>query len=209
MEWQGARVFTAATPLTGQYGSLEPLNSKRHGTQLATTLNISQIQIAQLAAQDEAPIYALVDMSIGQAVGIVGFSEMRPEQASMTIHWHVLPTLEPRLLVETIYLLAKEAFDHAYVRLQWVIPLGEVSGSEGEEIREPFCFQLEGVLRSSLLVKGQLKDAAIYSMIAHNWPQNATAFETWLKPDHNHCDNKQMLDLVHFLSDQVHAQTRS
>lgn len=56
----------------------------------------------------------------------------------------------------------------------------------------------EGVFRQALVVKGQNRDTAWYSILDHEWPRLRRAFEAWLSPDNFDTGGQQQRRLSAF-----------
>ena len=48
---------------------------------------------------------------------------------------------------------------------------------------ERFGFTYEGVFRQHMIVKGENRDTAWFSMLDGEWPARKAGFERWLDPD--------------------------
>ncbi|MBV8830147.1 MAG: GNAT family N-acetyltransferase, partial [Acidobacteriaceae bacterium] len=81
---------------------------------------------------------------------------------------------------EAMYLMARHAFEGlGYRRYEW----------KCDSVNEPsrqaalrLGFQLEGIFRQHMIVKGRNRDTAWYSMLDTEWPLCKAVFETWLAP---------------------------
>ncbi len=93
-----------------------------------------------------------------------------------------------------MYLMARHVFDDlGYRRYEWKCnALNEPSRRAA--LRLGFTF--EGIFRQHMVVKGQNRDTAWFSMLDTEWPARKRAFEAWLDPgnfDEAGCQQKALL----------------
>eukprot|EP01053_Blabericola_migrator_P000583 Blabericola_migrator_1__582@NODE_1143_length_5295_cov_1502_992731_g298_i4_p2_GENE_NODE_1143_length_5295_cov_1502_992731_g298_i4NODE_1143_length_5295_cov_1502_992731_g298_i4_p2_ORF_typecomplete_len215_score27_21Acetyltransf_3/PF13302_7/8_3e10Acetyltransf_4/PF13420_7/0_016_NODE_1143_length_5295_cov_1502_992731_g298_i420372681 len=209
--WQGAKVPTAKSVLQGQYGRLEPLNPAQHKEDLIKTFKEDakllsllpygshacesrmSIWLAQQAAGDDV-LYAIVDKAT--AIGLLGYTNVRPEHAALSLLYYV-PSFQQssKAATEGLYLIAKEAFDHNYGRLEWQV---NAHHEVYRAVADAAGFVKEGVLRHNVIVGGAPEDTVVYSMISDDWNKAAAAFDKWLMPsnfDSNGAPIKTLLEL--------------
>jgi hypothetical protein len=65
-------------------------------------------------------------------------------------------------------------------------------------------FTFEGVFRQHMVIKGQNRDTAWYSMLDSEWPERKAAFEAWLAAENFDADGRQRRTLGSF----SHGETR-
>lgn len=81
---------------------------------------------------------------------------------------------------EAVYLLAGHLFSLGVRRVEWKCDnLNEAS--KAAAVRLGFTF--EGVFRQHMIVKGENRDTAWFSLLDHEWPARRRALRTWLDPD--------------------------
>jgi hypothetical protein len=56
-------------------------------------------------------------------------------------------------------------------------------------------FRYEGIFRQHMIMKGQNRDTAWFSMLDREWPGRKSAFEKWLEPSNFDAEGKQMAPL--------------
>ncbi len=126
---------------------------------------------------------AVIDKASGRAVGRQGWMRIRPEHGSIEIggvYWGI-PMARSRLATEALFLFARHAFDElGYRRFEWKCN-DRNEPSKAAALR--FGFTFEGVFRQDMIVKGENRDTAWFSMLDSEWPQRRAAFERWLSPD--------------------------
>jgi hypothetical protein len=57
-------------------------------------------------------------------------------------------------------------------------------------------FTFEGIFRQHMIVKGQNRDTAWFSMLDWEWPARKVAFEAWLDPANFDQDGRQRKSLA-------------
>jgi RimJ/RimL family protein N-acetyltransferase len=79
-----------------------------------------------------------------------------------------------------MYLMARHIFeDLGYRRYEWKCNANN-EPSRRAALRYGFTF--EGIFRQHMIVKGENRDTAWYSMLDREWPERKPAFEAWLDP---------------------------
>lgn len=82
---------------------------------------------------------------------------------------------------EAVYLLLRHAFETmGYRRVEWKCDTRN-EGSYRAAVR--FGFTFEGVFRQHMIIRGQSRDSAWFSMLDHEWPARRAAFDRWLAAD--------------------------
>jgi len=66
----------------------------------------------------------------------------------------------------------------------------------GAALRLGFTF--EGIFRQHMIVKGQNRDTAWFSLLDHEWPRRKQAFEAWLDPANFDANGTQIRPLTEF-----------
>jgi RimJ/RimL family protein N-acetyltransferase len=81
---------------------------------------------------------------------------------------------------EAMYLMAQYGFEALGARrYEWKCD-SRNQGSRRAALRLGFRF--EGIFRQHMMVKGENRDTAWYSMLDREWPERKRAFEAWLAP---------------------------
>jgi RimJ/RimL family protein N-acetyltransferase len=107
--------------------------------------------------------------------------------------WFGVPLQRSTAATETIYLLARHAFDDlGYRRLEWKC---NSLNARSRRAAERFGFMFEGVFRQHQVVKGRNRDTAWYAMTDGDWPAVRTGFESWLRPANFDADGCQIRSL--------------
>lgn len=126
---------------------------------------------------------AVVDKSSGKAVGQQGWMRISPQHASIEIggvYWG-LPMARTPLATEALYLFARHAFDDlGYRRFEWKC---NNRNEPSKAAAKRFGFQFEGIFRQDMIIKGESRDTAWFSIIDSEWPALRAEYERWLAPD--------------------------
>lgn len=195
--------------LDGRYVRLEPFET-RHAADLyavshlpggaeryrwllsdaPTSVEAMERRIAEANAGSDPSYVAIIDKASGKAVGQQGWMRIRPEHGSIEIggvYWG-LPMARTRLATEALYLFARHAFeDLGYRRFEWKC---NDRNAPSKAAATRFGFKFEGVFRQDMIIKGENRDTAWFSILDSEWPALRTEYERWLSPD-NFDDNGQ------------------
>ena len=139
---------------------------------------------------------AVIDIRSGKAVGQQGWMRIRPEHGSIEIggiYWG-LPMARTPLATEALYLFAHHAFDDlGYRRFEWKC---NNRNEPSKAAATRFGFQFEGVFRQDMILKGESRDTAWFSIIDDEWPAMRAEYERWLAPENFDADGMQKSKLV-------------
>ncbi|RON94005.1 GNAT family N-acetyltransferase [Pseudomonas fluorescens] len=208
-DWKGAPAPTA-TLLEGRFIRLERLDPARHGDELFAALegpgadpklwdylpygpfperSTFDAWLNNHAAASDPYFFSVVDRASGQVQGILSLMSIVPAQGRIEIG-HVTfgaPMQRSPRSTEAVYLLAKYSFDLGYRRLEWKCNNGN---ARSKYAAERLGFSFEGVFRQHMVVKGQNRDTAWYSILDGEWPAIAAGFEQWLSDDNQTSDGQ-------------------
>jgi RimJ/RimL family protein N-acetyltransferase len=197
--WKGAPAPAPVT-LEGRYVTLEPLDATRHTAAIWKAVEGHDELWAWLAEgpfatepelmsaiekKQSAPGFvflAIVPRATEQAAGWA--SMMRPDPANGVIEvGNILyspPLQRTREATEAMFLMARHVFeDLGYRRYEWKCnALNEPSRRAAARLG----FTFEGIFRQHMVVKGQNRNTAWFSMLDSEWPARTRAFEAWLEP---------------------------
>lgn len=188
--------------LEGAYVRLEPLDPGRHGGHLFHSALQEGAEdrfryLFDAVPSDEAgfarwlegasastdPLFfAVIDKSTGRAEGRQALMRIDPVHGVIEIG-NILwgPAIaRSRAATEALFLSASYAFDTlGYRRFEWEC---HDANTPSKRAAERFGFTFEGVFRNHMVVKGENRDTAWYSIIASEWPALRTRFKAWLDP---------------------------
>ena len=95
------------------------------------------------------------------------------------IYWGPLISRKPAA-TEAQFLFMQYAFDGSAIAA--TSGSATTATSRRSARRERFGFKFEGVFRQHMVVKGENRDTAWYSIIDKEWPALKRAYEEWLDP---------------------------
>lgn len=208
--WQPAQLPTAS-PLLGHYVRLERLDPTQHGEDLWLALQGPNADpqmwtymsygpfatrasfdhwLSSHAASNDPLFYTVIDNVSGTALGLLSYLNITPAHGSIEIgHVCFGHALQRSVQAsETIYLLARYAFELGNRRLEWKC---DNANLRSKRAAERFGFSYEGVFRQHLIRKGRNRDTAWFSLLDHEWPAMQLAFERWLAADNFAADGQQ------------------
>jgi RimJ/RimL family protein N-acetyltransferase len=194
------RQHPAPVTLRGRYVMLEPLHAARHADALWQAVAghdelwtwlpegpfATEAEFRVLVEKKQhAPGFvflAIVPEATGQAAGWASLMRIDAPNGTIEVGFILYsPVLKrTREATEAMYLMAGHVFNHlGYRRYEWKCnALNEPSRRAA--LRLGFTF--EGIFRQHMVVKGQNRDSAWFSMLDHEWPARKQAFEEWLAP---------------------------
>lgn len=200
--WQAARTPDAAV-LQGNRVRLERLDPARHSDNLWLALHGADADphmwtymgygpfaspadftqwLNSLGNPGDAVFYTVIANSSGQALGLLSYLNICPAHGSIEIG-HVCfgyALQRSTLASETVYLLARYAFELGNRRLEWKC---DNANLRSKRAAERFGFTYEGLFRQHLIRKGRNRDTAWFSLLDHEWTAQQRAFERWLAAD--------------------------
>jgi RimJ/RimL family protein N-acetyltransferase len=199
----------AHRPLEGARVRLEPLDPDRHADDLLEAAggdprlwdylpygpfaDAGELRawLAERARSSDPLFLAVVDAETGRAGGVVSYLRIEPEHGCIEIGhiWFGAPLQRTPRATETIYLLARHAFDDlGNRRLEWKC---DAANARSRRAAERFGFTFEGVFRQHMIVKGRNRDTAWFALLDGEWPAARAAFEAWLRPENFDADGRQ------------------
>ena len=222
-----SRPAPAAEFLEGRFARVERLSAARHGDGLyvASTMQDADARFRWLPdyppqnreafqpwletaeASADPLFYAVIDKATGKVAGRQTF--MRIDAANGVIEignilWSSLIARTP-VTTEAFYLFARHAFDDlGYRRFEWKCN-DRNAPSKSAAIR--FGMAFEGVFRQHLIVKGENRDTAWFSLLDRDWPQAKAVFETWLAPENFDADGRQRVALSALTARRLEANS--
>ncbi|AZF50454.1 GNAT family N-acetyltransferase [Pseudomonas sp. R2-7-07] len=198
-DWKGVPAPTAQL-LEGRFIRLVKLDPARHADQLWQALEgpgadpklwdylpygpfaeraAFDVWLNNHAASTDPYFFSVVDRANDEVQGILSLMSIVPAQGRIEIG-HVTfgaPMQRSPKSTEAVYLLAKYAFEQGYRRLEWKCNNGN---ARSRYAAERLGFRFEGVFRQHMVVKGQNRDTAWFSMLDSEWPAIDAGFEQWL-----------------------------
>ena len=190
----------ARTVLEGEFVRLEPLGAARHGDELHAASSVADIDgrfrwlpetpvasreafqpwLEKATASEDPLFFAVIDKASGRVAGRQTL--MRIDAANGVIeigniYWG--PLISRKLAAtEAQFLFMRYAFDDlGYRRYEWKC---NNNNAPSKRAAERFGFKFEGIFRQHIVVKGENRDTAWYSIIDKEWPALKRAYEAWL-----------------------------
>jgi RimJ/RimL family protein N-acetyltransferase len=157
--------------------------------------------VAQKAASQDPLFYAILDRTSGRAIGWASFMRIEPRHRVIEVG-NILftPALQRKPgATEAMYLMARNVFeDMGYRRYEWKCH-SRKEPSRRAATRLGFTF--EGIFRQHMILKGENRDTAWYSMLDSEWPSRKAAFEKWLAPSNFDEGGRQIQSLAELRTD--------
>jgi RimJ/RimL family protein N-acetyltransferase len=147
-------------------------------------------------AGSSAVFFAIVPLATGRVAGYASYMRMDPANGVIEVGNILLaPSLQRTIAAtEAMYLMARRIFENiGYRRYEWKCNANNAP-SRRAALRLGFTF--EGIFRQHMIVKGQNRDTAWFSMLDTEWPTRKAAFEAWLDPGNFDTHGRQIKSLA-------------
>lgn len=202
--------------LTGARVTLLPLDAEAHAGPLYEALRghdalwrylpeeppadgaAFKVSVMNKAARGDPYFLAILDNETGRPVGIAAYMRIEPRHRVIEVGNILFSPLLQRTphATEAMYLMARHAFEElGYRRYEWKCNARNAP-SRSAALRLGFTF--EGIFRQHMIVKGENRDTAWFSMLDTEWPARRRAFEQWLADENFHADGSQKRGLASF-----------
>lgn len=187
--------------LDGRYTRLEPL-SLVHAVDLYAASNVPDAEerfaylseppprsiadteafITSVAGNADPMRFAIIDKATGKTGGRQSLMRITPEHGVIEIggiYWGPGIARTQRA-TEALYLFARHIFeDLGYRRFEWKC---NDRNEPSKRAAQRFGFTYEGLFRQHMIMKGENRDTAWFSMLDTEWPGRKASFERWLDP---------------------------
>lgn len=199
---QPARGLPERITLPGRYVDLQPI-AAHHGVDIfaassgpgvperyrwlfihaPASVAEAEERAAQQATETDPMAFAVIDRLSGRALGQQSLMRIVPRDGVIEIggiYWG--PDMaRSRRSTEAFYLHARYVFDDlGYRRFEWKCNARN-EPSKAAALR--FGFSYEGIFRQHMIVKGESRDTAWFSILDGEWPAIRTRMEAWLAPE--------------------------
>lgn len=186
--------------LTGCHTRLEPVDDVVHGEALYAASSVSDADqrfrwlfedppadraamrewINRASALDDPVTFAVIDAATGRAEGRQALMRITPEHGVIEIggiYWG--PSIaRTRVATEAQFLFAQHVFEVlGYRRYEW--KCNDLNGPS-KRAAQRFGFRYEGLFRQHMVIKGESRDTAWFSILDHEWPALKAGYERWL-----------------------------
>jgi RimJ/RimL family protein N-acetyltransferase len=199
--------------LEGRYCRLEPVRPQHaedlfeattddDGSRYRWLLSEPPVSVAEMRQRIEAAMqksdpltFAVIDRASGRALGQQTLMRIEPKDGVIEIGGVLWGrgAARTRLATEALYLFAHYVFDDlGYRRFEWKCNNGNEASKRAAQ---RFGFTHEGIFRQHMIVKGQNRDTAWFSMLDGEWPEMRKRFETWLEPANFDAEGRQVRKL--------------
>lgn len=193
----------ARTTLRGTSVLLEPLDAARHTSSLYrfghdgplaleswqylpwgpfASEETMQVQLRSFSSALDRIFFALCDPASGEAFGLAAYLDIQPSAGVIEIGgiWFAPTFQRTRAATEALFLMLAYAMgDLRYRRMQWRC---NALNSRSRGAARRLGFRFEGIWFNHMIVKGQNRDTAWYSILDTEWPAIRSAIEAWLDP---------------------------
>lgn len=197
-----ARPRPGHAALEGRTVRLEALDPARHGDGLYAVSTVPdagerfrwlgdypplsreafQEWLEQAAASADPFFHVVIDQETGAVGGRQALMRIDPSNGVIevgNIYWGPGISRTVRA-TEALYLVARHVFeDLGYRRFEWKC---NNANEPSRRAAERFGFTHEGLFRQHMVVKGENRDTAWFSMLDSEWPALKSAFDGWLDP---------------------------
>lgn len=200
--------FPPREAIEGRWCRLEPLSVERHAARLWRFMagqdevwdylplpapqgegEYRSILTSMVANEAIVPL-AVIDKADGEPKGHCWIMEIRPAHGVFEIGYITWsPAMQRRpMATEAVYLVGDLGFRLGYRRYEW-----KCNDRNGPSKRaaERFGFTWEGLFRQHMVVKGENRDTAWYSILDGEWPDRKARFERWLAPENFDPEGRQ------------------
>ena len=205
----------ARTVIEGSLVRLEPLDAARHGDGLyaASTAPGAEERFRWLfesppadrasfqpwldrSSVSEDPLFfVVVDKATGRVLGRQALMRIDPAFGVIEIGnicWGPEMARRPAA-TEAFFLLARHVFDDlGYRRFEWKC---NERNEPSKRAAERFGFSFEGVFRQHMIIKGENRDTAWFSMLNGEWPTRKAGFLRWLDEENFDAEGNQKTQL--------------
>lgn len=211
-DWQ-PRPLPSPVILTGRWATLEPLSAPQHAHALWQAVQghdevwdwladgpyRSEEGLAEALAIKEngsaARFFAILPHDargrVMQAAGYASLMRMDPANGVIEVgNVMFSPALQRTpAATEAMYLMMRYIFEElGYRRYEWKCNALNLP-SRRAALRLGFTF--EGIFRQHMIVKGQNRDTAWFSIVDSEWPARKQIFEAWLAPENFDAEGQQ------------------
>lgn len=199
----------------GRYCRLEPLNPAAHGDQLYEAVSGPEAErlhrfladpiptsradfdswLIPKAASADPMFFAVIDRATNRVEGRQSLMDIVPANGTAEIG-HILwgPRIaRSRITTEAFFLLADYTLTTLrYRRWQWRC---NARNEPSRRAAQRFGFTFEGIFRNHMVVKGENRDTAWYSITDTEWPPIRARFQSWLAPENFDAEGRQSTPL--------------
>jgi RimJ/RimL family protein N-acetyltransferase len=140
--------------------------------------------------------FAIIDNATGKAVGRASYLRIEPKHRVIEVGAILYSPLLQRTrgATEAMYLMMRYAFENlGNRRYEWKC---NALNDPSRRAALRFGFTFEGIFRQHMIMKGENRDTAWFSILDKEWPTAKEAFEKWLAPENFNPDGTQKTQLA-------------
>ncbi len=148
------------------------------------------------ASQHDPMAWAVRPITTGRVSGWLTLMDIQPANAAIEVGhiWFAPEMQRTRAARESIFLLLRMAADElGYRRLVWKC---NALNAPSRRAADSLGFSFEGILRAHYVVKGRLRDTAMYSIVGDEWGPCRDALLAWLDPQNFDADGSALHGLA-------------
>lgn len=135
--------------------------------------------LRSIEASRDPLFYSVYSREMGKRVGMISILNIVPEMARAELGhiWYGPVAQKTTVNTETIYLFLCYLFEElGYRRVEWKC---NNENQESKRAARRLGFRYEGLFRQHMIVKGNNRDTAWFSMLDSEWPALKRNFETF------------------------------
>ncbi len=140
--------------------------------------------------------FTILNAATGQALGLASLMRIDPKHGVIEVGGIMFsPELQKsRIATEAMYLFASYIFESLKNRrYEWKC---NARNEPSRRAAQRLGFQFEGIFRQHMMIKGENRDTAWFSMLDSEWPARKEAFRKWLRPDNFDANGNQLTPLA-------------
>ncbi len=134
-------------------------------------------------AKQDVIAFTVRDASTRRCLGNISLMSIRAEHgvAELGNIWYAPSAQRTKANTEACYLLLRYCFEKlGYRRMEWKC---NAQNEPSQRAAKRLGFSFEGIFRQHMIVKGENRDTAWFSMLDHEWPRISLAMKRWLYED--------------------------
>lgn len=143
-------------------------------------------------SREDVRAFVVRDANNGAALGSISLMSIRPEHkgAELGNIWYAPAARRTKVNTEANYLLLQYCFETlGYRRMEWKC---DARNQPSRQAALRLGYRFEGIFRQHMIVKGENRDTAWFSLLDSEWPATGRAMAHWLYKD----DSKSLGTLI-------------
>jgi RimJ/RimL family protein N-acetyltransferase len=138
--------------------------------------------LQELSVATDSVTFCILDLATNRVNGMIALVSIDTTHGRVEIGRVTFGAAMQRTpkSTEAVFLLAQEAFALGNRRVAWKC---NVENERSSKAALRLGFTYEGTFRQHMVVRGENRDSAWYSIIDTEWPSLKAAFQLWLGPE--------------------------